>query len=501
MGRHYYISSFFWTTAAKLLSAVVGFVSVPLLMGWFGKGSYGIISLATACNAYMHILDLGMNTGAVKFYSAWKAQGRVDLIYKAAHSNISFYLVVAAINAAVLVIAALFGEGLFNVSHEQFLILRQCLLIIAAFSFLSWAATSFNQLLVADRRMDYTMKVQCVQALLKALLVAAVFWTRMDISSYFLALTATVSLLAVPYAWKCLKLRLIDSIVPKWDWSSYKPVLLFSLSIFALSLFQMTATQSRPIILSIFSDNAAETVADFRVLEVMPGLVIMIGGTFSAIFLPKASELSAKADNVGIQEFAYKWTKYTSIIATVLCVPFMLCASESLSAYVGNEYAVLGKWLALWCLTVLIQIHTTPGNSLILASGKTMPLVRLTAVACVISMIINALLAKRLGSGSAVAAYFVYVLIVIGAQYLYFYRSLVRLERLRVFKAFALPCLLAFAVAFLVSLPRIPLLSDGRWGLVLLCAVKSLLWLLPYTALLFLTGLLRLSELKSDYKR
>ena len=74
MKGHYYISSFFWSTLSRGLNAILGFVTVPLLMGYFGKAEYGILTLATACNGYMHLLDLGMNTGAVKFFSQWKAR-------------------------------------------------------------------------------------------------------------------------------------------------------------------------------------------------------------------------------------------------------------------------------------------------------------------------------------------------------------------------------------------------------------------------------------------
>ena len=64
----YFLSSFFWSTFSKVLNALFGFVSVPLLLGYFGKAEYGLLSIATACNGYMHLMDLGMNTGAIKFF-------------------------------------------------------------------------------------------------------------------------------------------------------------------------------------------------------------------------------------------------------------------------------------------------------------------------------------------------------------------------------------------------------------------------------------------------
>ena len=196
--------------------------------------------------------------------------------------------------------------------------------------------------------------------------------------------------------------------------SRFKVVLLFSLSLFALSIFQMTATESRAIILGIFCTDAADVAADFKVISVIPSLIITIGMTFSTIFLPGSSELAVRQDQQEIEQFSYRWTRLTSIVANVLCLPFILCAREVLTAYVGESFSGLWIWLVLWCITCLIQIHTTPGNSLVLAYGKTKPLVITTAIACVVSIVINILLCHRFGAGSAIIGYLVYVIIVIG---------------------------------------------------------------------------------------
>lgn len=499
---NYYISSFFWSTLAKILNAVLGFVSVPLLLGLYGKAEYGILAIATSCNAYMHLLDLGMNTGAVKFFSQWKAEGKQTLIYRVARTNISFYLIIASINVIGLVALGLWGRSLFSVTDAQFFQLRECLYIIALFSVFSWVTTAFNQLLIADKQMGFTMQIQCVQTLLKGLLVAIVVMNRLSLSIYFFYLTLILALLIVPYAIKCLQRKLIDTLKPGGYWEDFKVVLIFSLSIFALSLFQTTAVQSRPILLSIFAANGAEVVAEFRILEVVPSLIIMIGGTFSGIFLPKTAELVARKDQTGIERFAYKWTTLTSILANTLCFPFILSAKEILSAYVGAEYSNLSVWLVLWCVTVLIQIHTTPGNSLVLAYGKTKLLVIMTAVTCVVSMLINVSVCPYWGVGSAVIGYFVYVIIIIGMYYVAFYKKLLRLSRWKMCKSFLQPTLIALLSVVAVYL--LPLednlfgIENGRIAYMATFLLKSVLWFVPYVILLFGFKVISLKELKKE---
>ena len=500
MPNNYYISSLFWSTLSKVLNAIVGFITVPLLLGYYGKADYGLLSIATACNGYMHLLDLGMNTGAVKFYSQWKAEGNLNKMYRVARTNITFYIIIAVINIIMLLTVAFYGENLFSVTHEQFLQIRICLYIIATFSLFSWVTTVFNQLLIADKQIKFTMQVQCVQTILKALLIAAVLFANLTLSTYFFYLTAIITLAFIPYSYKCKKNKLINSFKPSWYWTDFKIVLTFSLSIFALSLFQVTATQSRPILLSMFATNGATAVADFRIIEVIPQLIIMIGGTFSSIFLPKTSEMVAQKDNNAIQTFAYKWTTYTTIVISTMCFPFMLCASEILSAYVGKEYTYLSKWLIIWCITVLIQMHTTPGNALVLAHGKTKLLVKVTSAACILSMLINIFLCKYFEVGSAIIAYFIYVLIIIGLYYASFYKKLLHLSRYKLFKCFAIPTILAGGIFVIVSLIPIsiqwlPHLNE-RIAYIIICIIKSLMWLIPYLILLQTLKIVNFKQLK-----
>lgn len=83
----------------------------------------------------MSLLDLGMNSGAVKYYSQWAVEGKKDLIYRVAQSNTFFYILISFINMIGLIAIALWGESLFNITHEQFIILRTCLLILAFFPY------------------------------------------------------------------------------------------------------------------------------------------------------------------------------------------------------------------------------------------------------------------------------------------------------------------------------------------------------------------------------
>ena len=497
--NNYYFSSFFWSTLQKILAAFVGFVSVPLLLNYYGANNYGILSLAIACNGYMHLLDLGMNVGAVRFFSLWWSKGESQKVNRVAKTNISFYLIIAILNAVFLVIIAFYGEGFFSTTHEQFLKLRICLLILALFCFFSWGTTTFQQLLIASKQLAYTAKIQLAQTICKLIIVGMVFMFDMQLTTYFFYLTLIISLLIVPYATKCRKDSLIDSLKPCLYWSDFRIVLYFCLSIFALSLFQATASQSRPIILGIFSSRGPIVNTEYRIVEVIPQLIITISSTISTMFLPKTTELISTGLQIEIAKFAYRWTLLTTIITCVLCVPFILGADEVISAYVGTHYTYLSSWLILWVSITLIQMHCTPAYSLIMAKGDTKWLVYIAGGGCVISLLFNAIFADTLGVGSAIVGYGIYVIINIFFYYVIYFSKVLGISKRKIFLSFLYPLFLASVAFIIVSFVRLQIIipcTYPRIHYIGIFITKAFFWAILYFLFLFIFRLLKFQNKK-----
>ena len=301
-----------------------------------------------------------------------------------------------------------------------------------------------------------------------------------------------ISAAIIPYAIKCKHDGLIDTFKPAVYWRDFKVVLVFSLSIFALSLFQVTATQSRPIILSIFSTDGAESVADFRVLEVIPQFIITVCGTFTGIFLPKSSEMLIQNSRKEIQEYVNNWTLKTTVLVCMLCYPFFVGSHNILSAYVGENFAYLGKWLQLWCVFLIIQMHSTPAFSVVLANGRTKVLVYSTAIACILSVVVNVLLCNIIPVGSAVVGYIVYMLCLIGVYYGYLYRRYLELDSWQIFSSFLKPFimgLLCCVFPYFINIDNMLSTNalNNRIIFLIEFLVKATVWLIPYLLLLRVT--------------
>ncbi|WP_372774343.1 lipopolysaccharide biosynthesis protein [Mangrovibacterium sp.] len=486
----YFASSFIWGVLAKVLDALIKFITIPLLLNYLGSDNYGLLTLAIATNAYIQLLDLGMNTGAVKFFSQWIANKQFDLIDRVARTNYTFYLTIGLINSSVLILLAFVGNDIFKMSLEQFFVFRKLLFIMALYSILNWITFVFNQLLIADEKIAYTQKWLSIKAIANLVIVLLTLHFELSLIQYFILFSTINIVLFVPYFITCKKNNLIRSLIPGFFWKDFSVIFKYSMAIFAMSLFQFTATQSRPLVLGIFSNEGLSILAEYRIIEVFPIFIISIGGMLISILLPKTSKAIQQKNRKSIEQIAYEGTKYTSIIVILLCLPIILSAKEILSLYVGDSYAHLSIWLSVWVATITLFLHGSPTASLVLATGKTRMLVYSSAIACIVSIALNAILCSYYGVGSAVIGYLVYIIIQMAFYYLYFNQKILELDSLKVFKSFIFPTGIGFAVLIIVWMLRIDLTN-----LYIQILIKSTIWFCGFVLALHITNVLKLNQL------
>lgn len=487
----YIIKSFGWGVFAKFLDSGIKFFTVSYLIKYFGKEDYALIAVAMSVNAYLQLLDMGVNTGAIKYFSSWIAERKMDLLDSVVRISIFFYGMIGLINALVLILVAFFGMSVFSITIAQEETLKIMFLVLAAFSILNWSTSVFNQLLTANGEVYFVQQVNIVRSLLSLVLVFLTIWFKWNVDSYFIGFTIVNTFSLAPFYWRSKKRELITTFLPKFDWGNFRPIWKYSLAILAMGVFSMSAVKLRPIILSIFSDKGIGIVTEYRVMETITIFILSIGSMSSSIFLPKTSEMILNKDQLKIERFVYEGTLFISIICTLLCLPIVICSNEILTLYVGREYTHLSMWLSTWVITILCTLHNTPVSSLVLATGKTKMLVYSTAISCLISLGINALLCNHIGVGSAVLGYSVYIFIQMAFYYLYFNNKVLNLDSLRIFKSFIYPAALG-----MVSLLLVNILSLHNSSLVLQMIIKCILFLIFFIALLLLTNVISIGKIK-----
>ena len=348
-----------WTTILNIVNAIYNFIAVPILIGYFGKEQYGLIGLAMSINVYMRLMDMGLNSTNVRFYSAWLAQKEYDKVRKSFQTSLSFYGCIGLVNAVILLIICAFSESIFNVTPEQNVILQHLLIIlsVSAFCFCNWFSSCFDQLIKGTENVDWIQRRQLIPKFLQIFVLFATVFLHFNIEFYYV-LTCLATISIVPISIRKIKLEVpFVGFVPRFDKHVFREMLPYALNIFSFSLFQFSFYHLRPVFLGIQGTIGA--VADYRILNGVIMAVHMIGGAFLPVLLPSASKVRARNDMKSYYRVAYDGTKYISILLCFCTFGMMSIGPDILTIYVGEEYLYLIPWFNLWLICNLVLSATT----------------------------------------------------------------------------------------------------------------------------------------------
>ena len=419
-----------WTTIVNIVNGVYGFVSVPVLIAYFGKSDYGLIGLAMSINVYLQLLDLGFSSTNVRFFSNWLTTNNFEKINGLFRTSLSFYGTIGILNAFILLLISVFSEDIFNVNSDQSVVLKHLFYILSISAFISWYTSCFDQLVKANELVGWTQKItllpKCVQISILVMTVTIGF----SIEWYYALTTFSMFLILPLMIRKIKQLCPGVSFIPSFEIKIFKDILPYSLNIFSFGLFQFSVVNLRPVFLGI--QSTPDSITDYRILDGIVRIVMMFGGAFMGVFLPSASKVVARCDKDAYDRVAYQGTKFISIAICFCCFGMMSIVPEILTVYVGKEYLYLASWLDLWLLATLAT-HNQAISSLIFAGSDIRAITYCTILASVVGLISCWYLIPIYDVGGTVISYCIYCLIQITFYYLYYWPKIMKLDSLKLF--------------------------------------------------------------------
>lgn len=459
------------------VNAVYSFITVPILLNYFGKAEYGLIGLAGSVNVYMGLLDMGLGTTNARFYANWITKGKYDDTAKLFSTSLSFYSIVGLLNGLILAVVAIFADSLFNVTPDQCTILRHLLMVLVASSVVSWAFSSLNQIIYADENVAWMKKRDLAMKFYMIVVLLATVYLKLSLELFFILTTFSFLILVPVNVNKIRKDFTFIRFVPGFDKKTFKAILPYSLSIFSFSLFQFFFKNIGPVFLGM--RGTVEMVADYRIMSGIVGIVSMVTGVFMGSMLPSTYKAIAAHNQAAKDRLAYDGTKYVTIILSFCAFGMMCVSADLLSLYVGEEYWYLRNILNVWILTTILG-HTAGVASIVLAGADVKPLAYMSAVSSVTGLLLTWYLIPVFGVDATIYALAVYLVMQTLFYYLYFMRRKLNISPLRVFRNF-IPYVAVAGVVFLIIQ-----LADIHITHVINIVIKGCLFTIAYIAIVYI---------------
>lgn len=464
-----------WSVLVNVVNAIYGFVATPLLISLFGKDEYGLIALAMSINSYMALMDLGLNSTNVRFFSKWLASGNTEKVKKLMQTCTAFYAVIGFLNAILLLVIYIFCDSIFKLTPDQSLILKQLLLVLSAMAIINWYTSCFSQLISATENIAWIQKRILLTKFLMIIVLLLTFILNLSVVAYFIG-TQVVTLMVLPLTIKkILKDTPFVSLTAKFDWATFREILPYSLSIFSFAFFQFSFYNLRAVFLGI--QGGASDVAEFNVMNSLVHLATTVSSVFLGALLPSSTRIVVKGDKENYYRLAYQGTKFITITLCFASLGMLTVSGDLMMIYVGESYMHLIPWLGLWLVLVVFSNHIQCISSLILAGSDVSAISRITMISSILGMITTWLTIPYYGAGGAILGNVVYSSFMVLFYWLYYYPQKMAINScVVVFRSF-LPFVLigAFICA---TLHQIPHLENHWFNVILFGSIFAILYII-----------------------
>lgn len=469
---------FFWSTVANVVNGIYGFISVPVLIAYFGKENYGLIGLALSVNVYLRLMDLGVMSTNVRFFSNWIAKKDFGHVNKLFGTSLFFYGCVGLLNALILVVMSIFSTEIFKLETGQGQVLKNLFYILAVSAFLNWYTSCFDQLVMANEYVGWKQRMSLLPKIFQIIVLGLTVFLHFGIELYY-ALTTFSFFIYIPFIVNKIKtISPYVSFIPCFDKGTFKTILPYCLNIFSFGIFQFSVNNLRPVFLGM--QDSMSSVTDYRILNGIIQVILMIGGTFLGVALPSASKAVALSNQAAQDKVAYRGTKYVTIVLAFCCFGMISVSKDVLSLYVGEQYLYLTGWLVLWLLTTILG-HNQAISSLILSGSDIRAITYNTAFSAIIGILVCWFSIPYWHIGGTVAGYGIYCLMQIIFYYFYYWPRKMKINSKRVFTQSFLPYALTggllATILFHINLPLEHAYSFLAKGIVFLFLYTITVWL------------------------
>jgi O-antigen/teichoic acid export membrane protein len=430
--RQKVVSGVVWSVVVNMTNAIYGFIAAPLLISYFGKSEYGLIALANSVNGYMALMDMGLNSTTIRFFSNWLAKGEKEKVRKLLQTCTAFYGIVGLINAVVLLIVCIFTDKIFSFSAEQATILKHIFILLACMAVVNWYSSCLTQLITATENVAWVQKRTLLTKLLMIAVLIGTLVFKLSIIQFVFA-TQIVTLILLPMTIiKVVKETPFVSFWARFDMPTFKQILPYSLNIFSFGIFQFSFYNLRTVFLGI--QSTPEVITEYNVMNSLVGLTTAISTVFMGALLPSSSRIVAIGDKENYYRIAYQGTKFITICLCFCAMGMMTICDDLMMVYVGESFMHIIPWFMLWLVLVVIGSHNQSISSLILAGTDVRAITINTMFSSVIGLIVTWIAIPYYMAGGPIIAYAVYVICQILFYWIYYWPKKMKIKTEKVLK-------------------------------------------------------------------
>jgi len=336
------------------IQTILGFVYVPLLLHYMGQHEYGLYQLMGSLIAYFGVMDFGLSTVVVRFYSKYKALH--DTVFNENFLGFIQRLYIYISIAVVIIGCALYFSLDFLFSHSlsvNELVSAKYIYIFLLFNIIiTLLGMMYRSVITANEKFLFLKGLETLQLVIQPFVVIAVMQISPTALAMVIVMTVINCVLTVFRTYYCYHQLHLFINYHFFDWNLFRQIKPLAISTFIVTIVDQLFWKTNQVVLGVISGTAI--VAVYSIASLFYMSYMALAGAISGVFLPKITHMVVQKIPIAqLSNLFIKIGRLQYLLLALILSGFIIFGKEFIRLWAGNNF------LDAYWITLIIMVPFT----------------------------------------------------------------------------------------------------------------------------------------------
>lgn len=322
-----------------IINTVINFIYVPVLLYYVGKNEYGIYQLIGSLIAYVSLMDFGLNSAIITFYTKYKSNNDINRTENLLAIGLRLYCIITILIILVGVIIYCILPILLRetLSFDELIIAEKMFILLLLNIIVTITTLLFSAVINANEKFIFFRGLTTVQLIAQPICVIAILNFYNHVIVVAVVQTILNIVLATIRIYYVLFILRIKIVFHGYDLKIIKPLLNLSFTTFIVAIVDQIFFKTNQIIIGIISGPGEVAVYSIATLIYMG--YMQLSSVISGVFVPRMTMLISLRENIGkITHLFIRVGNYQFIVLSFVLSGFVLFGKEFIIIWAGIDF-------------------------------------------------------------------------------------------------------------------------------------------------------------------
>ena len=322
-----------------LLQVIIGFIYVPILLHFIGKGEYGLYQLMGSLIAYFSIMDFGLSAAVIRFYAKYKALKDSIGMENILAISVRGYGAVTVLALAIGFVCYGFLDVIFagSMTVSEVNEAKQIFLLLLLNIVITLSTMVFRSVINAHERFSFLKGMETIQLVLQPILVVLVLQHHPSAFSVAAVQTVLNLLLSGARVYYCFHDLHVKIHFHYWNPELFSEFKKLALSVFVVTLIDQVFWKTNQIILGIISGTAA--VAVYSIASLIYMNYMALSTAISGVYLPHVTGMVARKEPIrNLSELFIQIGRWQYYLLALVATGFIIFGKQFIALWAGPGF-------------------------------------------------------------------------------------------------------------------------------------------------------------------